>query len=93
MAHVEMEASLATLSVPAAAYNVCDDVARRHGAYADAVAAALGVASPRLPPPWMTRPLESVGEMLARSQRISNRPLKAAARWAPRDGHRVMGTG
>jgi nucleoside-diphosphate-sugar epimerase len=73
----------ASLTVPAGAYNVADDEPLRHREYADAIAAALGVASPRLPPPWMTRLMGSVGEMLARSQRISNRKLKATG-WTPR---------
>ncbi|HTI46323.1 MAG TPA: NAD(P)-dependent oxidoreductase [Casimicrobiaceae bacterium] len=77
-------AVVAALRAPAGAYNVSDDEPLRHRAFVDAIAAALGAASPRLPAPWMTRLMGSVGEMLARSQRISNRKLKDATKWSPR---------
>jgi hypothetical protein len=44
----------------------------------------LGVAPPRLPPPWLKYLFGSLGEMLARSLRISNRKLRDACGWTPR---------
>ena len=50
----------------------------------DRIAAALGVSPPKLLPGWLKYLLGSLGETLARSQRISNRKLKAASAWVPR---------
>jgi len=49
-----------------------------------ALADAIGAGPPRLPPRWLTPLFGSVGEMLARSLRISNRKLRETTRWAPR---------
>lgn len=74
----------AALDLPAGVYNVVDDepVSRRE--YASSLALALGVVPPRFPPPWAARWAGSLGEMLGRSQRISNRKLREASRWTPR---------
>ena len=40
--------------------------------------------APRLPPSWLTFLFGSAGEMLARSQRISNRKLRDECAWAPK---------
>jgi len=61
-----------------------DDEPVRHREYFDAMAARLGVAPPRLPPPWLTFLFGSVGELLARSQRMSNRKLRGECGWTPR---------
>jgi 2-alkyl-3-oxoalkanoate reductase len=37
-----------------------------------------------LPPTWITPLLGSLGEMAARSERISNRKLRAACDWRPK---------
>jgi len=76
-------AAAAALSVPSGAYNVVDDEPVSHREYVDSLAGALGVPRPRLPPPWMKWLLGSVGELLARSQRISNRKIKACCPWKP----------
>jgi 2-alkyl-3-oxoalkanoate reductase len=77
-------AVVAALDVPAGTYNVSDDEPLRHRAFADALADALGVPRPRLPPAWAAYLAGSLGNMLARSQRISNAKLRAAIGWAPR---------
>ena len=76
-------AAAAALALPSGAYNVVDDEPVTHREYFDSLADALGVAPPRLPPPWVKWLLGSVGELLARSERISNRKLKAACSWKP----------
>jgi nucleoside-diphosphate-sugar epimerase len=73
----------AALAVPAGVYNVVDDTPLTHRAFVDSLADALGVAQPRLPPRWATRLFGSLGEMLARSLRISNHKLRAASGWTP----------
>jgi hypothetical protein len=56
-----------------------------HRVFVDSLADAVGAAHPRLPPRWITPLFGSLGEMLARSLRISNQKLRAASGWAPRD--------
>ncbi|MBO1908183.1 NAD(P)H-binding protein [Microvirga sp. 3-52] len=69
-------AVIAVLGVPAGVYNVVDDEPVTHRAYVDALAAALGVPSPRLPPTWLESMMGSVAQALSRSLRISNRKLR-----------------
>jgi nucleoside-diphosphate-sugar epimerase len=76
-------AVVTALGVRAGAYNVADDEPQRRRDYFDALAAALGVAPPRIPPRFVARLFGSLGEMLARSLRLSNRKLRACG-WAPR---------
>jgi 2-alkyl-3-oxoalkanoate reductase len=88
-------AVVAALDAPAGIYNVVDDEPLTHREYFAALAAALGTPSPKLPPPWMWHLFGSLGEMLARSQRISNRKLKRETGWAPqyasvREGWRAV---
>ncbi|HEY7214218.1 MAG TPA: NAD(P)-dependent oxidoreductase [Thermoanaerobaculia bacterium] len=88
-------AVVAALNLPAGTYNVVDDEPLRRREYFGSLAAALGVKPPKLPPAWMARLMGSLGEMLARSERISNRKLRAASGWAPkypsaREGFRAM---
>jgi nucleoside-diphosphate-sugar epimerase len=77
-------AVVAALDLPAGIYNVSDDEPLRRQEYIDSLAQALGVTSPRLAPRWIVKFLGSVGETLARSQRISNRKLKAESTWTPK---------
>lgn len=77
-------AVVAALGLPAGIYNVTDDEPVSHREYFDSLAEALGVAVPRLPPPWSTFLFGPAGPMLARSLRISNRKLREAADWSPR---------
>ncbi len=74
----------AALDVPAGIYNVCDDRPVRRREFTDALAAAMHVPPPRFFPTWVARLAGSLGETLARSQRIANRKLRGASPWAPR---------
>jgi 2-alkyl-3-oxoalkanoate reductase len=76
-------AAAAVLEVPAGTYNVVDDepVSRRD--YFNSLAQALGLKEPHLLPAWTAVLFGSIGEMLARSQRISNQKLREATPWAP----------
>jgi 2-alkyl-3-oxoalkanoate reductase len=77
-------AVLSALDVPAGIYNVADDEPVTHDEYFATLAELLQVSPPRFLPPWTTRLFGSLGETLARSQRISNAKLKAASGWTPR---------
>jgi len=77
-------AVVASLGVPAGVYNVADDEPLRRREYFDALAHALGVPRPKLPPAWVTPLLGSVGETLARSLRISSQKLRRATAWTPK---------
>lgn len=77
-------AVVAALEGPAGAYNVSDDAPLRRCEVARAFGAALDMAAPRLPPRWMGKLGGSLGEALARSQRISNHKLEAASDWRPK---------
>ncbi len=77
-------AVVAALELPAGVYNVSDDEPVTHRAYFDALAAALGVRSPRLPPVWATFLFGAIGKLAARSLRISNRRLRESSNWTPR---------
>jgi nucleoside-diphosphate-sugar epimerase len=74
----------AALSLDAGIYNVTDDNPVRRRDYVDSLAESLGVASPRFPPQWLGHLAGSLGELMSRSQRISNRKLRANSSWAPK---------
>jgi 2-alkyl-3-oxoalkanoate reductase len=73
----------AALNAPAGVYNVVDDEPMRRRDYFGTLAEALNVAPPKIPPHWMAYLMGSLGPLLARSQRISNRKLRAATTWRP----------
>jgi hypothetical protein len=75
---------VAALDLPAGIYNASDDEPLTRREYVDSLTSLLGISPPRLPPRWIANFLGSLGETLARSQRISNRKLKAQSSWAPR---------
>ena len=77
-------AVIAALAVPAGTYNVSDDRPLRRREFVDALAEALGVPPPKFFPRWLAVLAGSLGETLARSQRIANGKLRAASGWAPR---------
>jgi len=78
-------AVLAALSLQSGTYNVAEDEPVTRQAMGDIVAALLGVKPPRRPVPRLiTRLLGSLGELMSRSQRISNRKLREASDWRPR---------
>jgi 2-alkyl-3-oxoalkanoate reductase len=77
-------AVIAALGVEGGIYNVSDDrpVTRRE--YFATVAACVGVRPPLILPARLGALFGSLGEMLARSQRISNRKLRDACGWTPK---------
>lgn len=77
-------AVVAALSLPSGAYNVVDDDPVTRRVLGDTLATLLGVKQPRPVPKWITRLLGSIGELMSRSQRISNRKLREASDWRPR---------
>jgi 2-alkyl-3-oxoalkanoate reductase len=77
-------AVVAALHVPAGRYNVVDDAPLRRGEWAELLAEALGLPRTRFMPAWAWRLGGSLMELLARSQRMSNRKLREASGWAPR---------
>ena len=77
-------AAVAALALPSGAYNVTDDEPLRRRDWAEALARAFGIATPRPLPRWLTRLGGSAADVLSRSQRMSNRKLRAASGWAPR---------
>jgi nucleoside-diphosphate-sugar epimerase len=92
-------AIVAALDVPAGVYNVVEDAPMRRVELAEGLARLLKTRMPRFAPAWTTRIAGSVVRQLARSERISNRKLRAATDWRPRyptmlDGLRaVVGEG
>ena len=76
-------AVVAALGIPAGTYNAIDNEPLRRRDYADALAAALHVPSPKPMPAWVTALTGSMGEMLSRSLRISNRKLRWESGWQP----------
>ena len=76
-------AVLAALRAPAGAYTVVDDEPVRRAVYFGSLAADLGLGPPRFLPRWTTRLFGSVGELMSRSLRLSNRKLREASGWVP----------
>ncbi len=76
-------AVVAALGIGPGIYNVTDDEPLSRRDFADAVADAFGLAHPKLLPQWTSRLLGSAGELLSRSERISNRKLRTESTWAP----------
>ncbi|GMV59867.1 MAG: hypothetical protein AMXMBFR72_29600 [Betaproteobacteria bacterium] len=77
-------AVVAALALPAGIYNVSDDEPLTRGEVAAALAAVLGVPPPRALPGWLTALTGSLGELMSRSLRISNRRIRAESAWAPK---------
>jgi nucleoside-diphosphate-sugar epimerase len=77
-------AVLTALGLPSGTYNVADDEPVTRRMLGDTLAALLGVKSPRPLPKWIGRLLGSLGELMSRSQRISNRKLRDSSEWRPR---------
>ena len=75
---------MAALELPSGTYNVCDEEPVTHEESFNSLAALLHVSPARFLPPWTSHLLGSIGETLARSQRMSNRKLRAGSRWSPR---------
>ncbi len=77
-------AAVAALGVEAGIYNVGDDEPLRRSEFVAVVAAGEGVPAPRPQPAWMGRMMGSLGALLSRSVRLSNRKFREASGWAPR---------
>jgi nucleoside-diphosphate-sugar epimerase len=77
-------AVVAAMDASAGVYNVVEDEPVTHREYFDSLARALEVAPPKLPSAWLARLFGSLGKMMARSLRISNRKLREATGWRPR---------
>src|SRR5437667_7633 len=77
-------AVVGALGVPAGIYNVVDDQPLRRREFAQAIAGMLGVRPPNFLAVWVPTLTGSLGEMIARSLRISNRKLRQASGWSPR---------
>jgi 2-alkyl-3-oxoalkanoate reductase len=85
----------AALGLPSGAYNVVDDEPVTRRVLGETLASLLGVKPPRPLPKWVSRLMGSLGELLSRSQRISNRKLRESSAWRPRhpsirEGFRAM---
>jgi nucleoside-diphosphate-sugar epimerase len=77
-------AVVGALLARAGTYNVADDEPMRRRAFVGTLAEVLRVGAPRLAPPWTKHLFGSLGEMLARSVRVSNRKLREECAWVPR---------
>jgi nucleoside-diphosphate-sugar epimerase len=77
-------AVVAALDVPAGVYNVTDDRPLTRREVVEALAAATGARPPKFAPAWTMRLMGSIGEMLSRSIRLSNRKLRSVSNWAPK---------
>jgi nucleoside-diphosphate-sugar epimerase len=76
-------AVVAALTIPSGIYNVVDDQPMTKRDFNNALADVLGVKHPRFLPSWVRYFAGSLGETLARSQRISNRKLRESSSWRP----------
>jgi nucleoside-diphosphate-sugar epimerase len=76
-------AVIAALEAPSDAYNVCDDEPLTRSELFDAIADAFGVRHVKPMPAWAPRLMGSLGDLMARSERMSNRKLRGLG-WAPR---------
>jgi nucleoside-diphosphate-sugar epimerase len=74
----------AALGLPSGTYNVVDDEPVTRRVLGDTLATLLSVKPPRPLPKWVSRLLGSLGELLSRSQWISNRKLRDSSAWRPR---------
>jgi len=77
-------AVVAALDARAGVYNITDDEPVTRREYFDSLAAAVGARPPRIPPAWISSITGSLGRMLARSLRISNRKFRAETGWTPK---------
>ncbi len=84
-------AAAAALIAAPGVYNVVDDDPVTHREYFDSLAATLGVAAPRMLPPWTSALMGSLGKLMARSQRISNLRFRSTTDWVPKVPQRAGG--
>lgn len=85
IAHDDAAAAVvAALGVASGTYNICDDEPVTKRAFYGELARVAGGPAPKLPPRWLGRLLGSIGDILMRSQRLSNRKFRDASGWSPR---------
>jgi len=77
-------AVVAALNVSSGIYNVVDNEPMRRSDYFTELANLLGVKPPKLLPHWIVKLTGSMGEMMSRSLRISNKKLRNVSGWEPR---------
>jgi nucleoside-diphosphate-sugar epimerase len=77
-------AAAAALAAPAGAYIVGDDEPVTRAVFFGSLANELGLPPPRYLPDWTIPLFGTVGRLMARSLRLSNRKLKKATGWMPR---------
>ena len=78
-------AVVAALGVPSGTYNVAENEPMRRGEWVASLAHAAGCKAPRPLPRWLTRMMGGLMELMSRSLRISNRKVRGAAGWEPRN--------
>jgi nucleoside-diphosphate-sugar epimerase len=76
-------AVLAALPARSGTYNVCDDEPLTRRELLDAITDAFGIARVKPMPSWVVPLMGSLGELMARSERMSNRKLRGIG-WTPR---------
>ncbi len=76
-------AVVSALGIPSGAYNVCDDQPLTRRELFDALSDAFGFGRVKTMPSWATPLMGSLGDLMARSERMSNRKLRGTG-WAPR---------
>lgn len=85
LSHVSQEdaasAVVAALDVAPGIYNVVDDEPLPRRDVFGLLARAIGAPEPRFIPPWVRSLMGSLGDVMGRSQRISNAKLRSASQW------------
>ena len=83
VSHADAARAVVTaLDAPPGTYNVCDDAPLARRDWFGALADTFSVPHPEPMPAWMAKLMGSLGELLGRSQRMSNRKLRACG-WTP----------
>lgn len=77
-------AVVAALGLKTGIYNVTDDEPVTRREFVNSLADAFGIGRPKFAPEWLAHIGGSLVELLARSERISNRKLRAATEWTPK---------
>lgn len=76
-------AVVAALDVPSGIYNATDDEPLTRRDFFDAIATTLRIKPPKFLPAWTGVFMGSLGDLMGRSQRISNQKLRQASGWTP----------
>jgi nucleoside-diphosphate-sugar epimerase len=85
IAHEDAASAVVSLvGAPGGIYNICDNVPLTRREWLGTLAAAAGIKVPRPMPKLLTMLGGKTIALLSRSQRMSNRKLKAATGWSPK---------